>query len=59
MAGADDEDDLADRPLAIEERDDVQSGNGEQDHLLGEARRVAKTDEAFAVLLDREGLECP
>ena len=59
VARPDDLVDLGHGSLAVEERDDVEGGNGEEDDLLGEARRVAEPDEPLAVLLDREGFERP
>ena len=51
--------DLADRVLAVEERDEVEQRKREHDDLISEARGIPERHQPLAVLLDGEGLEHP
>jgi hypothetical protein len=49
--------DRLDRMLAVEERDEIEQGRGEQRDLVGEAGGVTQGDTALPFVLHGEGLE--
>ena len=51
--------DLADRVLAVEERDEIEQREREHDDLIREARGIPERHQPLAVLLDGEDLEHP
>jgi hypothetical protein len=51
--------DLGQGAFSVEQRDDVEDGDGEEDDVLGESGWVAETDKPLAFLVDRKRLERP
>jgi hypothetical protein len=45
--------------LAVEERHDIEQSGGKESDLLGEAARVAESDDTLSFLLDRKCVEDP
>src|SRR3990170_2296900 len=59
VTGRDHAVDLGHGVLPVEERDDVEGGDGKEGDLLREARRVTEPYQPLTILLDGKGFERP